>query len=467
MATRCSKDFPILELDASTEIVANTVHRRRDRKLREYLASQITFIQGLFSLVECLVPGCRGHQRFGVSTTDNVAVFFRHHDVGREGIYVPYRNPLCKPLRVPQDGDTLINGIRWDSNSSLGVAESFQSIFDCLLANLKFQTLLKGFCLECIFMHTSGLGLLLERLLKTLLLHVVTLGRYLERETFAPTTFYEQGMTLKCRRVYWDEKNRFFRYNYLPTPNGFKEEILPVERDVPANRMPMHLKRGPFLDLDFSVLRHLNLVSQFNVVLQCGCNTGRPRIEQAYIGVLRRNHRSNVFNLAPAKWDSSGNGYEDPLWLWSLFGSYGSSLAISRPSVAPLASLCPGCQNLVSIRDVQVPETTWLFMAEMAEPLAKQSLEGLSAISTYMLGGVTFKLAFVLLFNQSTGCFTSMNYHQGAWSYYDDSCGGIFKSCRADKVRYKDRTNLRAFYIRQTESNAHQCLTAATNRLKK
>jgi len=466
MSPTVSRDFRVLEMDPLTEIIGNTVFRQKDRKLREYLASQVVFIQSLFSLVECLVPGCGGHQRFGYVAADNVAVFFKYHDKSlKEGVYVPYRNPLCRPFRVPMDDDAIITGIRWNLKTLGSSITPMQSMFDCLIANLKLQSLMKRFCLECLFMHRNGLGLLLERLIKTVLLHVVAFGRYVEREDFFPVTRFEEGMTLRLKRAFF-EKDGAFKQVYMPIKDGFREDIIPVEKNLPTSSLPSPLREGRLIDLDFSILRHLNTVSTYDVTLQCGCDAGRQRTKKAYIGVLRRNHRHGFFNMSLAEWKLNGETYEDPLWFHSLFSHGGPNASVTKVTATPLAKICEVCQNMISIRAISVPETSWLLMSEIAEPLSKSSLEGLSDLHTYVMGGVSFKLAYIIVYNQDNGNFSSMNFNQNTWSYYDDGFGGLLKHCRPEKIKYKNRVNLRAVYLRQTDPESHRCLSSAHKHLR-
>ena len=465
MATKQQKDALLLDVDAETEIVANVVHRRKDRKPHEYIASQLVFFQSLFSLVECLVPGCKGHQRYAYSAADNIAAFFRYHDSStKEAIYIPFKSPLSRPLRIPQDGDELINGIRWGLFQKNSIVNCTQGIFDCLLASLKIQTMLKRFCLECIFMHTNGIGQLLEKIIKTALLHIVPYGRYVDKENFFPVTRYEQGLTLRFRRIFWGENDKLFVPAYVSTKNGFSEKVIYMDPNSNIGQYPVPFRQKPAINLNFSVLRHLDEISTFNVVVSCGCNSGNMRIKKSHVGILRKNSRCGVFNLALGEWNQKHTSYEDPILNWTLFGNEGPNASVTKITATPLAHLCPSCQNLVSVRQVDTPDTTWLLMAEMAESLSKTSLAGLSAVSTVVLGGVNFRLAFVLLYNTTSGAFTSMNYQEGVWSYYEDGVAGLLRQCNADKVRYKDKINLRVYYIRETSTDPHRCLMAAHKR---
>src|SRR5574343_108279 len=66
--------------------------------------------------------------------------------------------------------------------------------------------MLKEFCLECLFAHSNGKGLLLERFLKTILYHIVPWGRIKDRGQFVPIRSYDAKMAMKFRRIWWCQK---------------------------------------------------------------------------------------------------------------------------------------------------------------------------------------------------------------------------------------------------------------------
>jgi len=99
-------------------------------------------------------------------------------------------------------------------------------------------------------------------------------------------------------------------------------------------------------------------------------------------------------------------------------------------------------------------------MADLAETLKKVSAKSLQNIGSYQTGGVVFYPAFVLVYNTKIGHYTTLSLvKKDEWRFFDDLCGGLFKSCDPDKVRYHDKTNLRVFFYRKTEVNPHACLS--------
>lgn len=463
MAYRAPNDFKILDLDPFQEIVGQVVRRQKGKKLKEYLVSEVTFVHTLFVFLECLMPTCVGHRKFGMITSENLPVIFKYHDYGEEAKYVPYKNPICKPLRVPLDGDLLLIGIKWRLSDPVSILSVTQGFFDCLFVCLKFLCLTRYFCLECLFRHSNGIGLGLERFLKTILGHIVVYGRLLERDYFNPIRYYEQGMSLKFRRIYWKHKNEMFKCACVCTKTqGVKEEFCFQIPNTFVAEYPPHIKHGFFLDPNLMFLRHLNTVSTIHVITQCKCNDGRPMPQLVYIGLIRQNKRNAFLNISLSKWDQEGNEYSDPLINWSLMGPENTQIPLQTKILpVPLTTVCTGCHSQISIKDIFVPQTTWLFMAEISEPLQKCPVDCFANLTDYVIGGVTFELKFILLYNTSNGNFTSIHLVNGKWFFFDDQTGGIFKKCNTDKVKYKDRVNLRACYLRKTPLDPHTCLENA------
>ena len=463
MSSILPRDLAVLQLDPAQEISGVYISRKRDRRLPEFPASQINFFQCLLLMVECLLPMCKGHRKFGVTVEDNIAVIFRHHEHNKEAVYVPYYNPICRPLRVPLDRDVLLAGVKWRFMGSNPLPTA-QGIFDCFLASLRYMMLNRDFCLECLFAHSNGMGLCLERFLKTALYHITCFGRYHDRETYKPISRYEKGMDLKFRRIWWGPSNQLFKHNCVETKRGFKEETSFEAMNPHFAEMSVNFQNGFFIEPTFGLLRNLDSISKINVAMQCSCDSGRVVTKQIYTGLLRKDKKSDLYSIVLAKWGVNGDEYEDPLWNWSLMGSERPSAFVQQSTATPLVRDCARCQSQISIRDISVPDTTWLFMADIAEPLSKASVEGFSKINTYILGGVTFRLGFILIYNTTTGVFSSMNI-KGSWKFFDDSIGGIFKPCNPNRVKYKDRINVRAFYYRKTEADPHRCLKTALSRL--
>jgi len=460
MASTKSKDWFRLELDVTQETNNFIVKRKPGRKIKEYAASEVTFYRNvLTTLIMCSNVKCWGHVQFGWIADENVPVIFRRHDEEKDGIYAPFRSKICLPLRMPEDGDSILSGIRWRVQNStlttiLMAAQS--TIVDCLAANLKFRMLTKEFCLECLMVHRNGIGLQFERLLKTLLFHLIFYGRSGEKGPYTAIQKYSKMLDMKIRRIWWGPTDRIFKYVSIDSNAKLREALV----YSPDTWMVDGVGWGVNVDPNQGILRWLNTVSEILVTVKCGCNSGASVSRKVYIGLLRKNRRSDLYSIVLAKWNLEGVEYEDPLWNFSLFGPNRGSTVVTGIKTEPLTGECKKCKVQLNIYNITVPETTWLFMADLSAELQKGSVDGLKKISTYTLGGVVFYLAFVLLYNSETGHFTSMNTYE-MWRFFDDSCGGLFKYCNPNNVKYQNRWNLRAFYYRKVEGNVHRCLVKA------
>lgn len=466
MATKLSKDWDIMELDPVIEIEGLKVVRKLERRMPEFSVNRVVFFRTLIAIVECLVPNCSGHRKYGVIDEENIPVVFRHHLPGQLAKYAMFKSPICRPIRVPDTGDQLLVGLKWKTTELamlIATTKVLPSIFDCLIADLRLRMMLKDFCLECLFAHSNGKGLILERFLKTVLYHVVPFGRLKGKEDYMPVRSYDRKMELKLKRIYWGSKS----FRITADTLSLKEQCSLGSPEKPV-RHSKEVFEGYFLDPQTGILRNLDSVSKFNVLIKCNCHGGKSRICQVYCGFLRKLKtvagKAPEYNISLAKWMNEGDEYEDPIWNYSLLGDDTPTIRFDSNLSQPISKTCEKCKNFVNIIDVQVPPTTWLLVADLAETLKKVSVRSLQNIGSYQTGGVVFYPAFVLVYNTKLGHFTTLSLLQkDEWRFFDDYCGGLFKICDPDKVRYGDKLNLRVFFYRKTEINPHLCLSRAAS----
>jgi hypothetical protein len=469
MATaKLSKDWDVLELDPTQEIQGHTVVRKFDRKLQEFVAAQVAFFRTLILVVECILPNCAGHQKYGVAVEENIPVVFNRHEKGHQAIYTTYKNPISKPLRVPENGDNLLVGIKWratDLTLLVEAAAAIQNVFDCLLADLRFRMLTKDFCLECLFAHTNGRGLFLERFIKTVLYHIVPFGRMKDKEGFVPLRKYIRSMEIKFKRIHWGHRS----VKIYCDPATLTEHCLmgTVERPLFASNLEFE---GYFVDPQTGLLRNMDSVTKINLIVKCYCLDGKPRPYQAYGGLMRKikplRGGDVEFNISVAEWNVKGSEYEDPLWSYSMLGPPVPTQFLKKTLAEPVARVCPKCNSFRAIQDTQVPDTTWFFMADLSEDLRKTTVNKFQGITSYQLGGVVFAPAFVMLYNVKNARFTTMNLlPENEWRFFDDQCGGTFRHTDPSKTKYNDRVNLRVCFYRKTGTNPHPCVYRATRAL--
>jgi hypothetical protein len=457
MAAKLSKDWDVLELDPVQEIQGHSVMRKMERKLPEFVATQVAFFRTLMVIVECLLPNCAGHQKYGVVVEDNIPAVFRRHEQGHQAVYVAYKSPISRPLRVPENGDMLLAGLKWkatDQSMLIDVASAIQSVFDCLLADLRYRMMTKDFCLECLFGHTNGRGLLLERFIRSVLYHIVPMGRVKDKEQYFPLRKYDEKLDMKFKRIWWGLK---MVKVYCDPVNLMEHASLKAIEGCNFE--------GYFCDPQAGILRNLDSITKINVLMKCNCYGGKVRMGHAYVGhisKIRTTEKEPKFSIVLAKWNVKGGEYEDPLWNYSLLGNSKLTNYFQKAIAEPLARNCEKCKVFLNIIDTQVPETTWLFMADMTESMRKSSVYSLQCITSFQMGGVVFVPAFVLLYNTKKGHFTTLNLlAPNEWRFFDDLCGGLFKSCNPNKSKYTERINLRVFFYRKSEMNPHPCLSRA------
>jgi len=452
-------DFNIMEMDPIQELKGKSIVRNKSRKQPVFSVAEITFIPALFVFADCFLPGCRGHQKYGVVESENIPVVFKYHDRNELPVYVAFKSPISRPIRVPLTDDKLLNGIKWRFNP-LSILPTIQCIFDCLLASMKLQSLhTKTFCLECIFRHTNGVGINLEKFLRTVLYHIVSFGRFLDRDLFRPIVKYEKGMNLRFRRIHWEDRNKMFKYCTVVHKRTIKEEVfygLPGVIDINYAVPPPY---GFYLNPDLMFLKNIDLVSFFHAFTTCKCNSGKPYPIKVYLHLIRQHPRSETLSMVPARWENEGPEYSDPLWNWSLIGPEACSKSpyTDNPAV-PIAVLCKVCKVMTSLSNFIVPISTWLLMADIPFELRRVPVYYFNSISSFVVNDVIFDLKFIVLYNFETGHFSSMHFFDNQWFYFDDAAGGMMKKCSPDKIKYSNRLNVRSFFFRRNDFNPHACL---------
>ena len=53
-----TRDWDVLDLDPVTEIQGQSVYRKLERKLPEFIAAQVAFFRTLLVIIECILPNC-------------------------------------------------------------------------------------------------------------------------------------------------------------------------------------------------------------------------------------------------------------------------------------------------------------------------------------------------------------------------------------------------------------------------
>lgn len=463
MASKLPKEFELMELDPVIEIEGLNVIRRLERRMPEYKLNKVVFFRTLIMMVECLVPNCTGHRRYGIVNEENIPVVFRRHLPNQLPVYVQFKSRICRPIRVPETGDVFLNGLKWKATEMSMLIETTKTlpcVFDCLLADLRLRMMFKEFCLECLFAHSNGKGLLLERFLKTVLYHIAPWGRTRGGEQFTPLRSYDGRMEMKFRRIWWGSKS----FRVTADSVGLREHYSLGSPEKPMRLPKNNMFEGHIVDPQTGILRNLDSITRLNVLIKCNCYGGKQRVCQIYCGLLRKLRttpgRAPEYNISLSTWFNDGEDYEDPIWNYSMLSNDAPTGRFDSNLSAPISKNCEKCGSFQNITDVQVPNTTWLLMADLADTLKKVSVKSLQSIGFYQIGGVVFYPAFVLVYNTKIGHYTTLNLiGKNEWRFFNDLCGGLFKSCDPDRVKYADKINLRVFFYRKTEINPHPCLS--------
>ena len=462
-------DVDLMELDPVIEIEGQKAIRKlEERRMPEFNVAKVVLFRALMLMVECSVPNCEGHRKYGATMEDNRPVVFRRHYANESPIYSLFKSQVNRPIRVPETGEALLMGIKWKATEMsmlLEASKTLPCVFDCLLADLRLRMMLKEFCLECLFAHSNGKGLLLERFIKTVLYHIVPFGRSKDKGQFVPLRSYDKRMEIKFRRIYWGLKAPKITANSV----SLKEHVTLGSPEKPIRHSKGAMFEGHFADPQTGILRNLDSITLLNVLVKCKCYGGQSMICQVYCGLLKKvltaPQKSTEYNISLAKWLNDGDEYEDPIWNYSMLGDDTPTGRFNSKVSNPISRFCEKCSSHRNIVTVQVPNTTWLLMADLDESLKKVSVKSFRNMGYYQVGGVAFYPAFVLVYNTTIGSYTTLSLvGKDEWRFFNDLCGGLLRSCDPDKVKYGDKVNLRVFFYRKTEINPHACLSRAATK---
>jgi len=202
MAAQCINQYtdPELEIkDGKVFSNASTVTRLP--------STSVTFFGTLHSTVSCKPNNTCSHPKYGLHVPSNQPCVFDGHKEGEVAFYIPYASRCTAPFRVPEVGDTLITGIKWNTRTprdrQLAVKNS--CVLDGFLTDLKIRSLDVKFCFECLFTHTSGPGRNLERCLRTIVFHILVQAKPIARSHYQRIRVFSYEDDLKIKRIWLDK----------------------------------------------------------------------------------------------------------------------------------------------------------------------------------------------------------------------------------------------------------------------
>ena len=112
--------------------------------------------------------------------SENRPVIFIAHK-NDEIVYSPTESSLSElhgPLKIPEKGDVLLNGIKW----GIVLTERIKGVkniclIDSFLTDIKIRSLDKNVCFECLFFQNEGARLEFEKMLLTLNGHIILFSK--------------------------------------------------------------------------------------------------------------------------------------------------------------------------------------------------------------------------------------------------------------------------------------------------
>ena len=221
MSDECINQY----FDSNVTIKGDKVVAVEPPKMR-FIESAMTFFSTL-----CVVSYChvcfKGHFKYGLHVKSNLPCVLDKHDEDGVVYYIPFSSKITQPLRIPAVGDTLINGIRWNTTTPRDkqVAVVNSCMLDGFLTDLKMRSLDVKFCFECLFNHASGAGKDLEQCLRTLISHITISARPITQSKYVRIRSFSYEEDLKVKRI-WLDKDAFHLVPEYNSDTGSYEQNL-------------------------------------------------------------------------------------------------------------------------------------------------------------------------------------------------------------------------------------------------
>ena len=452
------------EKEIIKQVIKASIKRGRDN----FKVQDVTFFQALQSKAKCSKGCAEGHPKFGLIASENRPVIFTAHK-NDEIVYSPTEPSLGElhgPLKIPEEGDILLHGIKWGTvlpERGTGVKNS--CMIDSFLTDIKIRSLDKNVCFECLFFHNEGPGLEFERMLLTMKGHIVLFSKPEKegRHQIVQEMSYYQDLIIK--RIFISSDN-VPAYSTSDEESGIPYQNLMLFAFNGKNhtRISENWRTAVQLSQDIQIMRRIDVVSIFSVICHCKCANEAQRVENIYCCAIRV-LKSGQLTVHPGYRGANetsirksfanryfGASKDQARRLWSKDKNRKLEPALPVDMVR-----CLSCHQYPTVDSLTIPETTWLIVVEIPRELQKASLRFMDSLKTIQMGGVTFYLTWVSIL-MTHGHFCSMHLYGKDWYFFDDDSDGGLTRTDPEDIDYVNKENLKAFYLRRTEKNPHRCL---------
>jgi len=405
--------------------------------------------------------GCP-HDKYSTLTNELPMVFYRHLP-GHNAEYVRVQNEFAIPISAMNE--PLMWGVKWNTchprDPTLPAIKN-SCMLDGLLTAFKLRTMMRFFCLECLFFYTPlpddreiatthKNGLKVESALRQVMNFIIINGVSTPVEYGKLT--HDQDLVVKSFWVSpfcWDTS----RQNPVP--------------DFDLTRPPRNQRQAlviQFLEWKI-VLKNLTPVTRYYVEIQCKCPailgvSGNLKYRMWEKRLTCFKLRSNM-NITPAFYNFNGDNYQFDLNYFDTEENEDRNTAANqRNDICQLRGMeCPQCKTGVTCNRVMIPQTTWALIVEVPKKLNQTLLGNLKKDIT--AGGIKWEIAFVSYIRNNYHYVTVQNVDEQYFYYDDCNSNGILK--RIDVVPSDPNGGIyhemkRIYYFRTSpkEFDQHRC----------
>ena len=448
-------------------VIGTSVQGVVPKALVPILEPMVTFYVECPIRVRCEMAGCRGHYKYGVCEVRNLPVIFSNH---RSEIahYYAFVIKAILPFRLPQQGNELMDGVKWYSISprdgQIGLTNT--CMIDGHVMDLKVRALDIHFCIGCLFVHKTGRGRAIERVLRTIIHYIFMVanpepspdGLYQVVQKFT----YEQQLYVK--RLWVD---KIFEPGELRNELHWGTQGSNLFNDMLKDPHNNGRKMKTRMSIYRMVLENLQEVSCYNIKIDCGCGKNRLTPLQCFRYMVVDSPQGAFLYPEPAylTFNPLTLEFDANYWDAGEFETQHTPDYERNLSKRVAGRNCNRCISRREISDISVPETTWTLIVEVPMYM-RNNLQFQNIPLGVVMSGQEFEVSWICFLYGQTH-FVSAHYLHGHWYYYDDISGGAssrmcpFKMIDIDNFDFTNHSFQRVFYRRVTETGPHRCIKRA------
>lgn len=448
-------------------VVGGTVQAALPVDLNPILEPLVRFYADVPIRVKCSKKDCSGHVKYGVWEESNMPVIFTNHKY-EIAYYHTFVIKVNLPFSIADKGNQLMDGLQWYSSSpndgQIGLNNS--CMIDGFLMDFKIRALDISHCVGCLFMHKTGSGRMIERILRTIIHYIIMVA----------DPKMDKGGVCQVIRKFTYEQQLFVKriwIDRLLSPDELQQEL-----SIDWHGQPHYvndLLRDPFngrhmmtrMSMYRLVLGNLGPITAFDILVVCGCgNRVFNKIQcNRFMAVDTESGRYVTPEPAFLTFNVKTLEFDGNYWETGENENVNTTYSRLNTSRKINGKDCPSCSGKFKINGISVPETTWMIITEVPT-FMRHSLDFEELPISFVYGSDCFEIAWVCFMVRGNH-FVSAHLMNGHWYYYDDLAGGrAGRDCPLTRIEagnfdFSQHEMQRVFYRRVTEASPHRCIKHA------